>query len=125
MTPKTTTPAFLARAAVEGMLCSLADGLSALERVGVTVERLLLIGGAAQNTAVRSIAAEVFGRDIEIPEPGEYVARGAALQAAWVFTGTRPSWQPAVTIIAGDPRPDILERYRRSTASPHPSGLLG
>ncbi|HMO10573.1 MAG TPA: FGGY family carbohydrate kinase, partial [Actinotalea sp.] len=40
-----TTPAHLARAAVEGMLCALADGLDALRAQGVPVERIRLIGG--------------------------------------------------------------------------------
>ena len=40
------TPANLARAAVEGMLCGLADGIDAVRASGVPVERVLLIGGA-------------------------------------------------------------------------------
>lgn len=41
------TPGNLARAAVEGMLCGLADGVDALRAQGVVVRRILLIGGAA------------------------------------------------------------------------------
>ncbi|MCO7256624.1 FGGY-family carbohydrate kinase, partial [Dickeya oryzae] len=55
-----TTRQNLARAAVEGLLCGLADGLDAVRAVGVTAGRILLIGGAAQNPAVSAIAAEVF-----------------------------------------------------------------
>jgi xylulokinase len=94
------------------MLCALADGLAAGEGTGVEVSRLLLIGGAARNEAVRVVAAQVFGRDVELPEPGEYVAAGAARQAAWVLTGSLPSWSIATTTIAADPRPEVLERYR-------------
>ncbi|MCY1694376.1 xylulokinase [Curtobacterium sp. SL109] len=112
MTPATTDREHLARAAFEGMLCALADGLAAVEATGVTVERLLLIGGAARNEAVRTIAAQVFGRDVELPEPGEYVAAGAARQAAWALTGTLPSWDIATTTVPADPRPEVLERYR-------------
>ncbi|MFS2030130.1 FGGY-family carbohydrate kinase, partial [Curtobacterium sp. CT11-45] len=107
-----TDRAHLARAAVEGMLCALADGLAAVEGTGVTVERLLLIGGAARNEAVRVVAAQVFGRDVLVPEPGEYVAAGAAKQAAWVFTGSLPAWETATTVVAGDPHPEVLEQYR-------------
>ena len=32
---------------------------------------------------------------VEVPEPGEYVALGATVQAAWALTGTRPEWTPA------------------------------
>ncbi|NII42636.1 xylulokinase [Curtobacterium flaccumfaciens] len=112
MTPGTTDRAHLARAAVEGMLCALADGLAAVERTGVTVERLLLIGGAAQNEAVRVVAAQVFGREVLVPEPGEYVAAGAARQAAWVVTGDLPGWSIPTTSIPADPHPEVLERYR-------------
>ncbi|SFF40051.1 xylulokinase [Curtobacterium sp. YR515] len=112
MTPGTTDRAHLARAAVEGMLCALADGLAAVEGTGVTVERLLLIGGAARNEAVRVVAAQVFGRDVLVPEPGEYVAAGAAKQAAWVLTGSLPAWETATTVVAGDPHPEVLEQYR-------------
>jgi xylulokinase len=112
MTPGTTDRAHLARAAVEGMLCALADGLAAVEGTGVTVDRLLLIGGAARNEAVRIVAAQVFGRDVLVPEPGEYVAAGAAKQAAWVLSGTLPAWDTATTVVPGDPQPEVLEQYR-------------
>ncbi|MBF4605660.1 xylulokinase [Curtobacterium sp. VKM Ac-2884] len=112
MTPGTTDRPHLARAAVEGMLCALADGLAAVEGAGVTVSRLLLIGGAARNEAVRTVAAQVFGRDVLIPEPGEYVASGAARQAAWALTGALPSWDIATTTVPADPHPEVLEQYR-------------
>jgi xylulokinase len=100
------TPAHLARSAVEGMLCGLADGLEALTSTGVTVNRILLIGGAAQNRAVQTVASQVFGVPVEVPEPGEYVAMGAAVQAAWTLTGERPSWRVA---IASSPVSDVRE----------------
>jgi xylulokinase len=54
----------------------------------------LLIGGAAKNPAVQQIAADFFGKVIYIPRTGEYVADGAAKQAAWALTGkeTPPMW---------------------------------
>ncbi len=112
MTPATTDRAHLARAAVEGMLCALADGLAAVQDTGVTVERLLLIGGAARNPAVRTVAAQVFGGDVLVPEPGEYVAAGAAKQAAWALTGALPTWDTATTTVPSDPHPEVLEQYR-------------
>ena len=89
--------------------------IAAVEGTGVTVSRLLLIGGAARNEAVRTVAAQVFGRDVLIPEPGEYVASGAARQAAWVLTGTLPSWDTATTTVPADPHPEVLEQYRAAT----------
>ncbi|NQX27354.1 xylulose kinase [Microbacteriaceae bacterium VKM Ac-2854] len=114
MTLAATTRPNLARAAIEGMLCGLADGLDAVRSQGVAAARILLIGGAAQNPAVQSIAAQVFDVPVVVPTPGEYVADGAAVQAAWTLTGERPAW--TVTTSA-EPTPDhravIGEQYAR------------
>jgi len=88
MTLASTTRENLARAAVEGMLSGLAAGLEALRGLGVPLERALLIGGGAQSAAVREIAPLVLGLPVEIPEPGEYVALGAARQAASVLSSS-------------------------------------
>ena len=79
------TPANLARAAVEGLWCGLADGLDALRAQGAQVERVLLVGGAAASPAVRQVGAEVLGVPIDVPPAEEYVALGAARQAAWIL----------------------------------------
>ncbi|HET7477058.1 MAG TPA: xylulokinase [Dermatophilaceae bacterium] len=98
------TPANLARAAVEGMLCALADGVDALRTQGVPLRRVLLIGGAARSAAVQRVAPIVFGVPVLVPEPAEYVALGAARQAAWTLAATRdggaagaapPDWRVA------------------------------
>lgn len=113
MTLASTSRENLARAAIEGMLCALADGLDAVEQLGVTAARLLIVGGAAQNPAVAAIAAQVFSVPVEVPKPGEYVALGAAVQAAWALTGTRPSWPVEVSASpAPDTRTVIREQYR-------------
>jgi xylulokinase len=82
MTLASTTRANLARAAVEGMLGGLSAGLDAIRSLGVPLERALLIGGGAQSEAVRAIAPAVLGTPVEVPTPAEYVALGAAEQAA-------------------------------------------
>ena len=82
MTLASTTRENLARAAVEGMLSGLGAGLAALRELGVPLEKALLIGGGAQSEAVRVIAPLVLGVPVEVPAPGEYVALGAARQAA-------------------------------------------
>ena len=87
MTLASTTRENLARAAVEGMLSGLAAGLEAVRGLGVTLERALLVGGGAQSEAVRLIAPHVLGVPVEVPEPGEYVALGAARQAARARAG--------------------------------------
>jgi xylulokinase len=114
MTLASTTRESLARAAIEGMLCALADGLDAIERLGVSASRVLIIGGAAQNPAVAAIAAQVFPVPVAVPQPGEYVALGAAAQAAWALTGVRPSWPVAVT---SSPEPDTRAEIRAHYAA--------
>ncbi|MGO3484186.1 MAG: FGGY-family carbohydrate kinase, partial [Cellulosimicrobium funkei] len=118
----TSTPEHLARAYVEGMLCGLADGLDALRALGVRVERVQLIGGGAQSEAVRRIAPQVLGLPVTVPEPGEYVADGAARQAAWVLAAHEaggsgadvapPTWAASSgTVVEADPVPAIREQY--------------
>ena len=58
LTLATATRPALARASVEGLVCSLADGLDAVVATGVTPARVLLVGGAAASEAVRTVAAD-------------------------------------------------------------------
>ncbi|MEO7069082.1 MAG: xylulokinase [Nostocoides sp.] len=95
LTLATSTPAHLARAAVEGLLNGLSDGLAGLTALGTRVDTVSLIGGGARSEAVRRCATSVFGMDISVPAPGEYVADGAARQAAWALSGASepPTWE--------------------------------
>lgn len=112
MTLSNTQPEHVARAFVEGMLCGLADGLEAMLEQGVHADRLLLIGGAARNPAVREAARHIFTVPIDVPEQAEYVALGAARQAAWALTGSLPAW-PVARVATLHPRPSaVLEQYR-------------
>ena len=108
-------PADIARAMVEGMLCGLVDAVDALEKLGVNVKRIILIGGAAKNPAVSQIAAALFGREVLVPPAGEYVANGAARQAAWALLGgdAAPIWDLGkIEKVNSDATPDVVERYR-------------
>ncbi len=110
----TATPAHLARAAVEGLLCGLADGLDALASQGARIERVLLVGGGARSEALRRIAPSVLGHPVVVPPPGEYVADGAARQAAWVQLGgsAPPQWELSGTeVFEADPVPSVRARY--------------
>ena len=65
-----------------------------------------------ETSAGRNIAVPV-----ELPQPGEYVALGAAVQAAWALTGTRPNWPVAVSAApTQDTRAVIREQYRARSA---------
>lgn len=108
-------PADIARAMIEGMLCGLVDAVDALEQLGVSINRVLLIGGAAKNPAIATIASSLFGREVLLPQPGEYVADGAARQAAWALLGseTPPQWNLGeVTSTHATPTPDVIKAYR-------------
>jgi xylulokinase len=115
MTSTNTTPENLARAAVEALLCSLADAIGNLADCGIAAERVILIGGAARSEAVRRIAPVIFGVPVTVPPPAEYVALGAARQAAWALSGLAepPDWPlPGVSAeYAAEPVPLVRERY--------------
>jgi len=108
-------PADIARAMVEGMLCGLVDAVDALEKLGVNVKRIILIGGAAKNSAVSQIAAALFGREVLVPPAGEYVANGAARQAAWALLGgdAAPIWDLGkIEKVSAAATPYVVSRYR-------------
>lgn len=106
MTRDNMTAPNIARSAFEGMLCGMADAVEALRDVGVEPQRILFIGGAAANPMVVQVATTLFTVPIEVPEPGEYVADGAARQAAWTLLGgqTPPDWRGS-EVQRSEPRP--------------------
>ena len=115
MTIENSTRENIARAMVEGMLAGLADAVHSLEKLGVEVKRILLVGGAAKNPAVAPIASALFGREVLLPPAGEYVADGAAKQAAWALLGggLPPQWNLGeVESYSSNPTPEVLVKYR-------------
>ena len=106
----------IARAYIEGMLSGLADAVDALEKAGVEIRRVFLVGGAAKNRAVSHIASALFGREVLVPPAGEYVANGAARQAAWALLGgdQAPQWNLGdVQSVKAIPTPEVLVNYRK------------
>ena len=87
-----TSKAHLARAAYEGVVCSLLEGLDALVAAGVDVSsgRTVLVGGGARSRAYRHVLAALSDRPVTVPAAGELVATGACVQAAAALTGTDP-----------------------------------
>jgi len=125
MTLANSTPVNLARAFVEALLCCQADGLDAMVRLGVQPERIFLIGGGAKSPAIRTLAPTVFdGHDIVVPPDGEYVARGAARQAAWVLSDepTPPDWLIAESLtFTGRAEPVVRQQYAAVRELTHPN----
>ena len=117
------TPENIARASIEGMLGGMADAVDALVDVGVVPQRILLVGGAAANEAVSAVASTLFDVPIEVPPPGEYVADGAARQAAWAWSGSvaAPEWAQlragTTRRLDPDPKPAVREAYARARQS--------
>lgn len=121
LTGANATPANIARAAVEGMLCGIAAGVDALAEHGIGVTGIRITGGAAASPAVRHIAPTIFGMPVAVPPAAEYVALGAARQAAqalsenhrtaqWAEHLDPPTWYRAPVA------PGIRRRHRDACA---------
>ena len=123
LTTRNATRENLARATVEAVIASLASVGNLLTGYGVKRERVLLIGGAARSEAICRLAPGIVGSPVVVPAPAEYVAIGAARQAAWALAGTPepPRWPtPPAFEYEGAPQPEIVERHealRADTAS--------
>ena len=81
----------VARAAVEGVVCGLLDGLDALSALAPCDGRLVLVGGGARSAAYRRVLADLAGREVVVPRADEHVAAGACVQAAAVLTAADPT----------------------------------
>jgi len=93
----------------------MAYGMERIRGQGVEVGRVILIGGGARSDALRRIAPAILGTPVHVPLPAEYVALGAARQAAWTLSGADapPSWTFGLTTsYDADPTPEVIERYR-------------
>jgi xylulokinase len=123
LTTRNATSQNLARAAIEAVLATLAEAADLVAAQGVQRRRVLLIGGGARSPAVRAIAPGIFGVPVAVPDPEEYVALGAARQAAWALAGSPapPDWprRPAQEY-TGPAQPairDNLAALREATAT--------
>jgi xylulokinase len=115
VTTRNLSSANVARAAVEGLLASMAYCIDKISAQGLAVRRIILVGGGARSEAVRRIAPAIFGATVHVPTPAEYVALGAARQAAWTLSQQHspPSWSFGVTAsYTAEPAPQVLDQYR-------------
>ncbi len=101
----------LARAAFEGVVCGLLDGLDALGDLAGTGP-LLVVGGGARSRAYRRVLADLSGRPVVVPRGDEHVATGACVQAAAVLHQRPPvevalAWGLGPTGEAVEPDPEV------------------
>lgn len=89
MRPGNLSAGHLYRAALEGTSLNLAAGLDRMRRLGIAVEEVRLVGGAAANPLWREVLAAAFGVAVEPLVETESAALGAALQAQWAVLRTR------------------------------------
>ena len=78
----------------------------------------------ARSEAVRRLAPAVLGVPVLVPPPGEYVADGAARQAAWVLAGgdAPPEWPASETeIVRGRSRSRGARALRRGPRPHRPA----
>ena len=107
----------ICRAAIETIICGLVDSISTLTSTGAKIERVMIIGGAAKNPGVGPIAASILGRPVMTFPPREFVADGAARQAAWALTGDLPEWKiPDVIEFEEKSAVFVLEQHRKLKA---------
>jgi len=90
----TTTPQQILMAAYEGAVASL---LVAVDAIGAAVGGLdpalplMLVGGGSRGDTWRSVVRRLTGRAVLVPDAGELVALGAAVQGAAILQGESPA----------------------------------
>ena len=89
----TTAPQQILRAMYEGAVASLIDALEAIDEHSSGLRNdasLVLIGGGARGQAWRDVVRRLSGKPLQVPADGEFVALGAAAQAAALVTDEAP-----------------------------------
>lgn len=117
-----TTGDDIARAAHEGVVCALLDGVDALAAAGAAIGgRLHLVGGGARSRAYRQITADCWGAPVRVPDAAEAVAAGACVQAAlhlgMALGDTADAWGlgagPDVEPVPGADASSVRAAYRQ------------
>jgi xylulokinase len=111
------TRAHFARAGMEGVAYSLKHNLDVAESIGVKVDTLCAMGGAANSRLWTQMKADVIGKRIVVPSSDTATALGAAILAG-VGTGVYRDFSDAVdkTVkIRREHTPDLekQEAYRK------------
>jgi xylulokinase len=103
-------PAHVLRAAREGAVFTVADGLDAIAALGHEVAEVVVVGGAASRPAALQLRSDAWGTPVASPSNTEATTIGAAILAA-VAAGELADAQAAAAALIGPvtrraPRPD-------------------
>lgn len=116
----------LARAAVEGVACSLLDALDAVRAVAA-VDRVVLVGGGSRSAAYREVLAGLCPLPVAVADAEEAVATGACVQAAAVALGLTHAdvvgqWGLGATLAvdASPADPEVRSRYSATRNTTYP-----
>jgi xylulokinase len=108
MTTANSTPAHLARAAMEGVTLGMAYGLRRMEELGVKPQVIRLTGGGSRSKVWCKMCADLFGYPVVTLPNSEGAALGAALQA----------------LAAGEPGVPLSELWRRTERGEAPEPMV-
>ena len=114
--PEAMTRENFARLAFESLACHMRATLEAVRAGGIEISSAMVVGGAAKSNVLLQILADIMQIPLALPAPGEYVAKGAARQAA-LAAGAElgPGWDPQVIKRVSPGRaPSSWETYRKT-----------
>jgi xylulokinase len=104
----------IARSTIEGILLSQKDGVQALNQYMTNLDVIKMIGGVTKQKSIGKMAPSILGAKVILPESAEFVALGAARQAAWVATQNQdpPVWVVNKNVIYdGELNKKLINRY--------------
>jgi xylulokinase len=82
-------PGVLYRAAIEGVAFNIAWGVERMRALGIAVDRVRVVGGAAKNPLWCRVLADVLRIPLVRLAEAESAALGAAIQASWIVRRER------------------------------------
>ncbi|MCI1664777.1 MAG: FGGY-family carbohydrate kinase [Atopobiaceae bacterium] len=114
------TRAHLARAAIEGISCTIAQHVEILEADGLPVEKVMCVGGGTKNDVWLQCVADMLERPVCTASVTIGACYGDAIMAA-LAGGAYPDWDELSKVIRPgeviEPQPENYETYRRLRAT--------
>ena len=112
------TKGHMVRSILEGTAYSLQHNLKTAEEIGVNVDELIAMGGAANSELWTQIKADITGKRIKVPASDTATTLGAALLAG-VGIGLYKNYEEAVertikTTRVHEPNKDLYELYAKN-----------